>query len=224
MLGAGLKVGNLITQCTSLHTSALLQVVCVMSSSTASLYLWRAGARSLALFWGGRASRWDAILVPAAAIPATALSFVLISGENMNAGILSLFFSFFPCRGDWEALFFPTFGQKKCFQQQNSLLLVARGEYPKVKSCSPSHLLSWAKLAFSCKSGIKPTYSTIFFLIIRRSHTRDMKCPLMKAGLFSASVCGKYTFFNAEYICCVYTYVQYRERIHHIYILKRSWS
>lgn len=50
MLGARLKVGNLITQCTSLHASALLQVVCVMSSSTASHYLWKAGAQSLASF------------------------------------------------------------------------------------------------------------------------------------------------------------------------------
>lgn len=217
MLGAGLKVGNLITQCTSLHASALLQVVCVMSSSTASLYLWRAGARSLALFWGGRASRWDAILVPAAAIPATALSFVLISGENMNAGILSLFFSFFPCRGDWEALFFPTFGQKKCFQQQNSLLLVARGEYPKVKSCSPSHLLSWAKLAFSCKSGIKPTYSTIFFLIIR-DHTPGIWNALWWKLDCSLLVCVENIHFLMQNIYIVCTHMYNIEREYIIYI------
>lgn len=154
-------------------------------------------------------SRWDAILVPAAAIPVTALSFVLISGENMNAGILSFFFHTGVIGKQFSGKLLSTAklptasGQRGVSQRQILLCLI---------SCHGPNLPFPANLVSNL---LVPPF---FFPIIRRSHTTDMKCPLMEAGLFSASLHEKYTFFNAEYILYIHMYVQYTERIYHTYI------
>lgn len=84
--------------------------------------------------------------------------------------------------------------------------------HPKHIACSTSHLLLWAKLAFSCKSEVGPTYLFylfFFFPMVRKSQASvEMKCPLIKAGLQKLCfllVCVKICIVLVQRIYIVYT-------------------
>lgn len=130
-------------------------------------------------------------------------------------------FVFFPPRGGWEALFFHPRSGKLLLTVKLPAAFDQRG-HPKHMSCSSSRLLLWAKLAFSCKSDLGPTYLFYhFFPMVRKSQASvEMKCPLIKSGLQKLCFLPACVKICIVLIQCTYiVYTLYRERIYDIYVL-----